>query len=85
MRKEIIRKCIATGEQASKRDLIRVVRTPDRNVVIDLTGRQNGRGAYVLKSKAAILLAQKKNSFARALEVDVPASIYEELLGLVRE
>ena len=85
MRKQIMRKCIATGTQAEKRDMFRVVRTPEQNVVIDLTGRQNGRGAYVLKTKEAILLAQKRDVFARVLEVPVPAEIYQKLLELVSE
>lgn len=85
MRKQIMRKCIATGTQAEKRDMFRVVRTPEQNVIIDLTGRQNGRGAYVLKTKEAILLAQKRDVFARVLEVPVPAEIYQKLLELVSE
>lgn len=85
MKKIVIRKCIATGESHPKKDLIRVVRTPNGEVIIDQTGKLNGRGAYVVRRGDAILLAKKKNSFARALEVDVPLSLYEELLELVRE
>ena len=85
MRKQIMRKCIATGTQAEKREMFRVVRTPEQSVIIDLTGRTNGRGAYVLKTKEAILLAQKKDVFTRVLEVNVPPEIYEKLLELVRE
>lgn len=85
MRKIVLRRCIATGESAEKRDMFRVVRTPELTVIVDLTGRANGRGAYVLKTEAAIKLAQKKKAFDRALEIEVPPSIYAELLELVRE
>lgn len=80
MKKVIIRKCIATGESHEKKDLIRVVRTPSGEVVIDKTGRLNGRGAYIVRRKDAILKAQKKNLFARVLEVEVKDDLYLLLL-----
>ncbi|MDY0214080.1 MAG: YlxR family protein [Bacilli bacterium] len=85
MKKVVIRKCIVTGESHEKKALIRVVRTPIGEVVIDKSGRLNGRGAYVVRRKEAILQAKKKNSFGRALEVEIPESLYLELLELVSE
>lgn len=85
MRKSIIRKCIVTNERFEKKDLIRVVRTPEGSVVIDKTGRLNGRGAYIVARKAVILEAQKKNIFARHLEVEVQGDLYLSLLELARE
>lgn len=85
MKKVVIRKCIVTGESHEKKALIRVVRTPIGKVVIDKSGRLNGRGAYVVRRKEAILQAKKKNSFGRALEVEIPESLYLELLELVSE
>lgn len=84
MKKLIIRKCVATGQSSEKRLLFRVVRTPEGTVVVDLTGRQNGRGAYLLKTEEAIMLAQKNKALNRALAVDIPAEVYTKLLELVR-
>lgn len=60
MKKIPMRKCVVTQEQLPKKELIRVVRTPEQQVVIDSTGRTNGRGAYLKKDLAAIELAKRK-------------------------
>ncbi len=74
-----LRRCIATGEQCAKKDLIRVVRNKEGEVFIDLQGRQNGRGAYLKASLEALEICRKKNSLGKALEVSIPESIYLEL------
>ena len=78
-----LRRCIATGEQCAKKDLIRVVRNKEGEVFIDLQGRQNGRGAYLKATLEAINIARKKNSLGRALEVSIPETVYEELERIV--
>ncbi|MFA5660501.1 MAG: YlxR family protein [Bacilli bacterium] len=85
MKKEVLRRCIVTGESHPKNNLIRVVRTPEGNVIIDPTKKANGRGAYVVARQEAILLAKKKDAFARALETTTSEALYEALLELVRE
>jgi predicted RNA-binding protein YlxR (DUF448 family) len=75
-----LRKCVITGEQHPKGEMFRVVRTQDGNVVVDLTGKVRGHGAYVSKDKKVIELARKKKTLNRALEVEVPESIYDELI-----
>lgn len=83
MNKKIpMRKCVITNERFPKKELIRIVRTPENVVEIDLTGRKNGRGAYLSNQKEVILLAQKKKTLAKVLEVEIPNEIYEELLKL---
>ncbi len=84
-RKLVLRTCVATKEVCEKKDLFRVVRTPERLVIVDLKGKANGRGAYLKKSKEAILLAQKTKILDKKLEIEVPDCIYEELLGYVEE
>ena len=84
-RKVPIRKCIATGEMLPKKEMIRVVRTKEGEVEVDLTGKKSGRGAYVSKSEAAIQTAKERNVFERQLEVRVPAQIYDVLLAIVRK
>jgi predicted RNA-binding protein YlxR (DUF448 family) len=73
------RKCVATLESHPKKDLLRIVKTPDDHVCIDMSGRMNGRGAYLKKSKEAVELAIKRKALARALEVDIPQAIFDEL------
>ena len=61
-----LRKCVITGEQHPKGEMFRVVRTQDGNVVVDLTGKVRGHGAYVSKDKKVIELARKKKTLNRA-------------------
>ena len=85
MRKIPMRKCVATGESLPKKELIRIVRTPDGNVEIDETGKKNGRGAYLKRSIEALEVAKKKKAFARSLECQIPQELYEELQKLFGE
>lgn len=80
-----LRKCVATNEQFPKKELIRIVRTPEGEVKIDLVGKMNGRGAYLSRSLKAIEIAEKKKVLDRHLEVNVPQSIYNELRQLIGE
>ncbi|MBW8348908.1 YlxR family protein [Bacillus sp. IITD106] len=84
VRKKIpMRKCLATGEMKPKKEMIRIVRSKEGEVSVDLTGKKSGRGAYVSLDRDAILTAQKKNVFASQLNAEVDDSVYEELLSLV--
>ena len=71
--------CIITREKCEKKDLIRIVRTPEKNIIIDETGKANGKGAYLKKDKEVIEKAQKTKALNRVLEVEIPDSIFEEL------
>ncbi|MBQ7642052.1 MAG: YlxR family protein [Acholeplasmatales bacterium] len=84
-KKQILRTCVVSKEVCEKKDLIRIVRTPEGNVIVDLKGKANGRGAYLKKSKDVVLLAKKSKALDKKLEVSVPDSIYDELLGLINE
>ena len=77
-----LRKCVITNEQLPKRELIRVVKNKEGLVSVDLTGKLNGRGAYLKKDKKVILKAQKTKKLDRHLEVSVPETIYHELLSI---
>ncbi|MCM3610837.1 YlxR family protein [Planococcus sp. MERTA32b] len=78
-----LRKCVATGEMHPKKEMIRIVRSKEGEVSVDLTGKKSGRGAYVSKSEAAVAAAKKKKVLDNQLEVKVPEEIYEELLRVV--
>ena len=85
MKKVPLRKCTVTNEQHPKMEMFRVVRDNLGNVQIDQTGKVRGHGAYVSKNKDVILLAKKKKVLDRHLEVQVPDTIYDELLKLLNE
>ena len=78
-----LRRCVVTGERLEKKSLIRVVRTPEGNVIVDETGRANGRGAYLKKDKDVILKAKKTKILEKHLEVSVEDSVYETLINLI--
>lgn len=78
-----LRKCVVTNERFEKKQLIRIVRSPEGIVIVDKTGKANGRGAYVSKTKAVILQAKKTKVLERHLETPVPDEIYDELLKLI--
>ena len=83
MKKIPMRSCVVTKEKCDKRDLIRIVRTPENNVEIDLTGKKNGRGAYIKRDIAVVDKAMKSKVLDKHLEVDVPNTIYEELKSII--
>lgn len=80
-----LRMCVVTRERFEKRELLRVVRTPLGDVVLDLSGKQNGKGAYVKKDVEVINKAKKNKILDKALEVSVPDSIYREMLELIEK
>lgn len=80
-----LRMCVVTRERFEKRELLRVVRTPDGNILIDETGRMNGKGAYLKKDIEVINKAKKNKILDKALEVEVPNSIYEEIIELIEK
>lgn len=83
MKKVPMRSCVVTGEKCEKRDLLRVVRDKDGHVFIDVSGKANGRGAYLKKDIEVIKKAKKSKILDRRLEVIVPDSIYEELVNMI--
>ena len=83
MKKVPMRSCVVTGEKLEKKELIRVVRDNTNNVMIDLSGKANGRGAYLKKDKDVIMRAKKNKILDRRLEVEIPDSIYEELISMI--
>ncbi len=80
MKKIPMRTCVVTREKFPKNELIRVVRTPDNQVIIDESGKANGRGAYLKKDREVILKAQKNKILNKHLEINIPETVYEELL-----
>ena len=84
MKKIPCRTCVITKEKLPKNELIRIVRTPEGNVVIDESGKANGRGAYLKLDVNVIDKARSSKALNRVLEVEVPDSIYEDLKSLIK-
>ena len=74
------RMCIGCGACKDKRELIRVIRTPEDEITLDDTGKKNGRGAYLCRSTECLNKAKKSKGLERSFKMPIPAGVYEELL-----
>ena len=74
-----MRQCVGCGEMKEKKSLIRIIRTPEGRILLDRTGRANGRGAYICDDPACLAAARKKKSLNRAFRMQVSEEIWEEL------
>lgn len=83
-RKVPLRKCAATGQMFPKKDMIRIVRTKEGEISVDLTGKKSGRGTYVSKSEAAVEKAQATRAIESQLGSAVPEQVYADLLHAIR-
>lgn len=79
VRKIPMRKCVGCGEMKSKKEMLRVLRTTEDQVVLDATGRKNGRGAYLCFDQECLKKAIKNKGLERSLKMEIPQSIYENL------
>lgn len=84
MKKVPLRKCAATGGMFPKKEMIRIVRSKEGEVSVDLTGKKSGRGTYVSKSEEAVEKARQNRSVESQLKTAIPKEIYDELLHAVR-
>lgn len=86
-RKVPLRKCVVTNERLPKKELIRVVRTPEGNVIVDddKNGKTNGRGAYLKKALEVIEQAQKSKVLERHLETKIDDELYKSLVKVIQK
>ena len=82
-KKPILRRCISCQEQKDKRELIRIVKPKEESLQIDLTGKKNGRGAYICKKQECIDKAMKSKKLDRTFEIEVGKDFYESLRGMI--
>lgn len=73
------RRCVGCGETKEKKSLIRVLRTPEGEVVLDVTGKKSGRGAYLCHSLSCFKKARKSKRLDANLNIEIPEEIYEKL------
>lgn len=74
-----MRMCTGCGEMFDKRTLVRVVKSKEGEISLDLTGKKAGRGAYVCKNAECLKKARKKKAFERAFDVQIDAAVYEKM------
>ena len=79
MKKIPLRKCAGCNEMKPKQEMVRVIKDENDNLSLDLTGKKNGRGAYICRSKDCLLKAIKTKGIERSLKMSVPEDIYEQL------
>ena len=79
MKKVPMRMCVACREMKPKKELIRVVRTPEGHVQLDFSGKLSGRGAYICPKAECLKKAQKSKALDRSLEITIPDEIYDRL------
>ena len=80
-----MRQCLGCNEHKPKKELIRVVRTPDGEIVLDFVGKQSGRGAYICPAESCFKKARKSNRIANALECAIPEEIYDDMQKRIAE
>ena len=73
------RRCTGCGEHFPKSDLIRVLRTPEGEIVLDVTGKRSGRGAYICKNSSCLKKARKARRIETSLECRIPDEVYDRL------
>ena len=74
-----MRQCVGCGEMKSKKEMIRVIKTPEEEIILDATGRKNGRGAYLCASMECVKKAIKRKGLERSLKVSIPKEVYDSL------
>ena len=80
MKKKIpTRKCVGCGEMRDKKEMIRVIKTPEGEICLDVTGRANGRGAYICNSAECLKKAVKNRGLEKSLKAQIPGDILEQM------
>lgn len=82
---EPLRKCLGCEEMIGKKGLLRIVKDKEGEISLDLTGKKNGRGAYICRTSACFEAARKRKAFERSLKCKIPEEVYERLADEVRK
>lgn len=84
MKKIPMRSCVITKEKLPKKELIRIVRTPEGNVIVDESGKANGRGAYLKRDIEVIEKCKKTKALNRILETEISDDVFENLKEIIK-
>ena len=80
MNKKIpMRQCVGCGEMKSKKEMMRILKTTEGDIVLDVTGKMNGRGAYLCKSEECLKKARKNRGVERSFKMSISAEVYDNL------
>ena len=74
-----LRMCTGCMEMKPKKELVRIVKSPEGEISLDLTGKKNGRGAYICKSRECLAKARKAKRLEKALETQIPENVYDDI------
>lgn len=74
-----LRQCVGCGEMKSKKEMIRVLKTEEEGIILDTTGKKNGRGAYVCKNSECLKMAKKSKGLDRSFKIAVSDEVYDSL------
>ena len=74
-----MRHCIGCGEMKGKKEMMRILKTPENEIVLDITGKKNGRGAYLCKEKECLVKARRSKGLERSFKMSIPNEVYENL------
>ena len=74
-----LRQCVGCGEMKNKKEMIRVLKTTEDEICLDATGKKNGRGAYICRSRECLQKACKNKGLERSFKMSIPAAVYETL------
>ena len=74
-----MRQCVGCGEMKNKKDMMRVLKTPENEIVLDVTGKRNGRGAYLCKTAECLKSAHKNKGLERSFKMSIPNEVYDNL------
>lgn len=74
-----LRQCIGCGEMKGKKDMIRILKTAENEICLDVTGKKNGRGAYVCRSGECLKKARKSKGLERSFKMSIPNEVYDAL------
>ena len=74
-----LRVCVGCGEMKSKKEMMRVLKTPEETIVLDKTGKKNGRGAYLCMEKDCLVKARKNKGLERSFKMSIPNEVYDSL------
>lgn len=85
MKESPFRKCVACNQMISRNHMLRVVKTKEGKIFVDISQKADGRGAYVCKSTDCLLKAITKKGFNRSLSCQIPSEVYEEMERLLKD
>jgi len=74
-----LRQCVGCGEMKSKKEMMRILKTPEDTITLDMTGKKNGRGAYLCISKDCLQKARKNKGLERSFKMSIPNDVYDSL------